>query len=53
MIVDERCVMCESCAGELVEHFTCGEFEKDRWVVVNEESRIVGAGGIWKSMQGD
>ena len=31
MIIDERCVMCESGAGEDVEHLlvTCGEFERD------------------------
>ena len=30
---------------------TCGESERDRWVVADEVSRIVVAGGIWKSMQ--
>ena len=34
MIIDERCVMCESDAEEDVEHLLvmCGEFEWDRWV---------------------
>ena len=33
MITDERCVMCESGAGE-VKHLLvmCGDFERDRWV---------------------
>ena len=45
-ITDERCVICESGAGEDVEHLlvTCGEFERDRWVLTDEVSRIVGAG---------
>ena len=31
MIVDKRCMMCRSGAGEDVEHLlvTCGEFERD------------------------
>ena len=46
MIIDKRCVMCESGAGEGVEHLlvTYGEFGRDRWVLVIEVSRIVGAG---------
>ena len=45
MILDERCVMCESGGGEDVEHLlmTCGEFERDRWVLMDEVSRIVWA----------
>ena len=27
-----------------------GEFERDQWVLVDEVSRIVEAGGIWKSV---
>ena len=39
MIIDERCVMCESGAGD-VEHIlvTCGEFERERWVLVDDAS---------------
>ena len=35
MITDARCVMCESGAGEDVEHLlvTCGEFERGRWIL--------------------
>ena len=46
MIIDVRCVMCGSCVGEDVEHILviCGEFERDWWVLVDEVSRIVGAG---------
>ena len=45
MIKDERYVMCESGAGEDVEHLMeiCGEFERERWVLVDEVSRIAGA----------
>ena len=45
MIIDERCVMCESGAGDDVEHLLvmCGEFERDRWVLGNLR-RI---GGYW------
>ena len=56
MIIDERCVMCESGAGEDVEHLlvTCGEFERDQLVLAEEVSRIVGSwrlvGRIWKSV---
>ena len=34
MIINERCVMCESGAGEEVEYIlvACGEFVRDRWV---------------------
>ena len=48
MIIDERCVMYESGAGEDVGHLLvmCGKFEKDWWVLVDEVSRIVGA-GVW------
>ena len=33
MITDVRCVMCESGAGEDVDHLLvmCGEFERDGW----------------------
>ena len=46
MIIDERCIMCESGAREDMEHLlvTCGEFERDWWILVDEVSRIVGAG---------
>ena len=46
MIIDERCVMCESSVGEDVEPLLvmCREFERDRWVLADEVSRIVGAG---------
>ena len=46
MIMDERCVMCEGGAGEHVEHLLmmCGEFERDRWVLADEVSRIVRSG---------
>ena len=46
MNIDGRCVMCGSGAGEDVEHLlvTCGEFERDQWVLADEVSRIVGAG---------
>ena len=33
----------------------CGKFKRDRWVLTDEVSRIVGpgeCGGIWKSVQG-
>ena len=45
IIIDEKRVICENCAGEDVEHLlvTCWEFERDRWVLVSEVSRIVGA----------
>ena len=38
--------MCESGAGEDVEHLLvmCGEFERNRWVLVNKVSRVAGAG---------
>ena len=34
MIIDKRCGMCESGAGEDVEHLlvTCGEFESGYWL---------------------
>ena len=46
MIEDERCVMCGSGAEEDVVHFlmTCGESERDQWVLTDEVSRIVGIG---------
>ena len=46
IIIDERCVICESDAEEDVEHLlvTCGKFERDRWVVADEVSRTVGVG---------
>ena len=41
----ERCVMCESGAGNVKYLLmTCGEFERDRWALVDKVSRIVGAG---------
>ena len=45
MIIDERCVMCESSAGEDVEHLlvTSEEYEKDLWILADEVSRIVWA----------
>ena len=41
-----RGVICESGAEGNVEHLLvmCGEYERDRWVLVDEVSRIVGAG---------
>ena len=38
--------MCESGAGEDVEHLLvmCGEFGRDRWVLVDEVSRVVETG---------
>ena len=53
MIIDERCVMCEGGVGEDVEHLlvTCGEFERDCWVQVDEVSRIVGAGEWLEEME--
>ena len=38
--------MCESSVGEDVEHLlvTCGEFERDRCVVADEVSIIIGTG---------
>ena len=38
--------MYESGAGEDVEHLLvmCGEFERDRWLLADEVSRIAGAG---------
>ena len=54
MIIAAGCLMYESDTGEDVDHLlvTCGEFERDQWVLVDEVSRIVGAGeagGIWVS----
>ena len=45
IIINGRCVMCESGAGD-VEHLlvTCGKFERDRWVLADDVRRIVGAG---------
>ena len=42
MIIDEGCIMCESGAGEDVEHLfmTCGQFEMDWWVVVDKVSEL-------------
>ena len=53
MIIDERCVMCESGAEEDVEHLlmTCGEFETDRWVLLDAVSRIVGLESGWGNME--
>ena len=44
IIIEKRCVMCESGVGEDVEHVvvTCGEFGRDRCIVVDEVSRILG-----------
>ena len=46
MIIDERCVMCENGEGEDVEQLlvTLGEFVRDSWIIVDEMSRIIGAG---------
>ena len=47
MIIDERCVMCDSDEGGDVEHLlvTYGKFERDQWVLADEvSSRIVGTG---------
>ena len=43
--------MCESGAGVDVDHLlvVCGGFERDQWVLADEVSKIVVAGGIWKS----
>ena len=44
--------MCESGAGEDVEQLViCEEFERDRWVLADEVSRIVGA-GAWLEKYG-
>ena len=46
MIIDERYVMCENGEGKDVEPLlvTLGEFVRDLWVMVDEMSRIIGAG---------
>ena len=45
MITDERCVRCESSAGD-VGHLlvTYEEFESDQWVLADEVSRIARTG---------
>ena len=30
---------------------TCGEFERDRWVLVDEVSRIIGLESDWRNME--
>ena len=43
MVSDERCLICDSRAGEDVAHFLvdCGEFERDRLVLLDDVYRIV------------
>ena len=52
-MMDERCVMCGSGAGEDVEHLLvmCGEFARDRWALAYEVSRIVEV-GEWQEEYG-
>ena len=54
IIIDERCVLCEWCRGRCGALIgdVCWELERDQWVLADEVSRIVGAGGICKSVQG-
>ena len=51
----KRCkiIICESGVGEDMEHLLVmfGEFERDRWVLADEVSKIVGAEEIWKSVR--
>ena len=44
MVSDKRCVMCDNRVGENVAHFLvgCGEFERDRLVLLDGACRIVG-----------
>ena len=45
--------MCDNSVGDDVSGafiMTCGELEIDRWVLVDEMSIIIGAGGIWKNV---
>ena len=46
MTTDERCVMGESGVGEDVEHLLvkCVEVKRNRWILMDEVSRIIGAG---------
>ena len=45
MVSDKRCVMCDSRVGEDVAHILvgCGEFERDRLVLLDDVCRIVEA----------
>ena len=49
MVGDERCVMCDSRVGEDMVHFLlgCGEFVRDRLVVLDDMCRIVGPESSW------
>ena len=49
MVSDERCVMYDSRVGEDVVHFLvgCGEFERDRPMLLDDVCRIVGARECW------
>ena len=48
MITDARCVIYETDAGEDAENLLliCGKFERDRWVLADEASKILG----WRNM---
>ena len=55
MVSDERCSMGDSGVGEDIAHFLvgCGEFERDRLVLLDNVCRIVGAESGWKNFRVD